>query len=184
MQLLQCFFLFDFLLLFSFNCSLLNFLHSHPICLGLLQWKYFISIFELDFPLNFSRLSYLWGFLLLLLPHLSVISASEWKEIHCYFLLASSLNMLSFIIPIVITPLGAKLQSDTTMVSQLSSKELNTSNAYTSSSNGNFIVDSTFNNPWKSLRCSIRTIVLCLSLYFKFISLLITKALFWAVFCS
>lgn len=71
--------------------------------------------------------------------------------IPCSFLHASSLNMLSLTMFSVRKPLGAELLSDTTSVSQLSSKELwsKSNNACNSSSRIIFMLVSSFTNPWK-----------------------------------
>ena len=85
--------------------------------------------------------------MLLLLSHLSVISASILEEMPNSFLLTSSLNMLSFTMLTIITPFGVELLKDTTKVSQLPSKDLNKSKAYTSSSSASFMVENLLNSP-------------------------------------
>ena len=86
-------------------------------------------------------------FLFLLLICLFETSASVLEEIPNSFLLASSLNMFSFTMLIVITPFGVELLEDTTKVFQLSCKELNKSKACTSSFSSSFMVDNSFNGP-------------------------------------
>ena len=117
--------------------------------------------------------------MLLLLPRLSVISASDWLEIFYSLCLIFLLYMLSFTIFNVKIPLGVELLSNTTNISQLSGKKLSRSNAYTSSLKIILILVNWFIKSRNSLRCSVTEQPF---LYFKLTSFFIKNILFCGFF--